>query len=123
MGKGNTISHGFSINKGLRQGCCLSPTLFKIYFQKTFEIWNRKCQNMGLRIGEYTVHTLLFADDQVAIADDYDDLGYRYMTRKLFEELDNWGLKINLDKTKYMAVGEKMKDLNLPELEKAILNI
>ena len=54
----------------------------------------------------------------MVIADDYDDLGY--MTCKLFEELDNWGLKINLDKTKYMAVGEKMKDLNLPELGKAI---
>ena len=115
---GNTISHGFSINKGLRQGCCLSPTLFKIYFQKAMEIWNRQCQNMGLRVGEYTVHTLLFADDQVVIADDYDDL--EYMTCKLFEELDNWGLKINLDKTKYMAVGEKMKDLNLPELGKTI---
>ena len=70
-----------------------------LQYKKAMEIWNRKCQNMGLRIGEYTVHTLLFADDQVLIVDGYDDLGY--MTHKLFEELDNWGLKIDLDKTKY----------------------
>ena len=25
---GNTISHPFNITKGLRQGCCISPTLF-----------------------------------------------------------------------------------------------
>jgi len=28
---GNILSHPFNITKGLRQGCCISPTLFKIY--------------------------------------------------------------------------------------------
>jgi len=28
---GNKLSHPFSITKGLRHGCCISPTLFKIY--------------------------------------------------------------------------------------------
>jgi len=28
---GNKLSHPFNITKGLCQGCCISPTLFKIY--------------------------------------------------------------------------------------------
>ena len=28
---GKHLSHGFKVSKGLRQGCSLSPTLFKIY--------------------------------------------------------------------------------------------
>jgi hypothetical protein len=31
---GNKLSHPFNITKGLRQGCCISPTLFKIYRRK-----------------------------------------------------------------------------------------
>jgi len=31
---GNTLSHPFNITKGLGQGCCISPTLFKIYIRK-----------------------------------------------------------------------------------------
>ena len=34
---GNTLSHPFNITKGLRQGCCISPTLFKIYIRKALE--------------------------------------------------------------------------------------
>jgi hypothetical protein len=47
---------------------------------------------------------MLFADDQLlhVIAQDYEDL--EYMTRKLIDEYDLWGLKLNIKKTKYMAI-------------------
>ena len=40
---GSILSHPFNINKGLRQGCCISTTLFKIYVRKALEEWKRKC--------------------------------------------------------------------------------
>lgn len=32
---GNKLSQKFPVNKGLRQGCCISPTLFKIYVARS----------------------------------------------------------------------------------------
>ena len=40
------------------------------------------------------IYTLLFADDQVIIKQEYEDM--EFMVRKLLEECEKWGLKINL---------------------------
>ena len=45
---GNILSQPISITEGLRQGCCISTTLFKIYIQKALEEWKRKCFGMGI---------------------------------------------------------------------------
>ena len=44
---GNLITRGFEVIKGLRKGCSLSPTLFKIYLERMLRNWKRKCQPMG----------------------------------------------------------------------------
>ena len=31
---GNILSHPFNISKGLRQGCCISPTLLRFTYEK-----------------------------------------------------------------------------------------
>jgi hypothetical protein len=51
------LSEGFEATKGLHQGCCLSPTLFKIYVDNT-------------------IYTLKFADDQIVMAKSKEDLEY-----------------------------------------------
>ena len=94
---GNQLSHPFNITKGLRQGCCISPTLFKIYIRKVLEEWKSKCHGMGIPLENIT---LQFADDQVVLAGDKEDL--EYMTRKLKEMYEKWGLDLNLNKTKYL---------------------
>ena len=56
---------------------------------------------------------MLFADDQLLIAQDYEDL--EYMTRKLIDEYELWGLKLKVKKRKYMAIGDKSRDLQLED--------
>lgn len=116
---GQSLSEPFLITKGLRQGCCLSPTLFKIYLDQALLEWRRKCRGMGIPLSEdYTLYTLHFADDQVLIAHDREDL--EYMARKLIEMYDQWGLQVNFEKTKYMCVGGPTKDLILDNNQKIV---
>ena len=49
------------------------------------------------------IHTLQFADDQVVMDQSKEDL--EYMCRKLQEEYSEWGLTVNIAKTKYMSLG------------------
>jgi hypothetical protein len=49
---------------------------------------------MGLEIQYTTIYSMLFADDQLLIAQDYEDL--KYMTWKLIDEYELWGLKLKV---------------------------
>jgi hypothetical protein len=49
---------------------------------------------MGLEIQDTTIYSLLFADDQLLIAQDYEYI--EYMTRKLIYEYELLGLKLNV---------------------------
>jgi len=51
---------------------------------------------MGIPIQNTYVYSHSFADDQVLLAQDHDDM--EYMARKLKEEYEKWGLTINLEK-------------------------
>jgi hypothetical protein len=99
---GNKLSHRFNITKGLHQGCCISPTLFKIYIRKALEEWKRKCHGMGIPLENITLYTLQFADDQVVLVGKKEDL--ECMTRKLKETFEKWGLDMNLNKTEYTTI-------------------
>jgi hypothetical protein len=50
------------------------------------------------------LHRLQFVIDQVVLAGDREDL--EYMTRKLKESYEKWGLDMNLNKAKYLCIGE-----------------
>jgi hypothetical protein len=110
---GKQLSSGFCVTKGLQQGCSLSPTLFKIYIQNALENWQKKCAKMGLEIQDMTIYSMLYADDQLLIAQDYQDI--EYMTRKLIDKYELRGLKLNTKKTKYMAIGDTSRDLQLKD--------
>jgi hypothetical protein len=58
---------------------------------------------MGIPLEGKTLYTLCFADVQILIAQDHDDV--EYMTRKIIEEYRIWGLEVNIDKTRYMCIG------------------
>ena len=58
---------------------------------------------MGVPLENITLYTLQFADDQVVLARDKEYL--EYMTSKLKETYEKWGLDMNLNKTKYLCIG------------------
>ena len=74
---------------------------------------------MGLEIQDTTIYSLLFADDQLLIAQEYEESVH--MTRELIDEYELWGLKLNVKKTKYMAIGDTVRDLH-PEDGKGTIN-
>jgi len=57
---------------------------------------------------------------KLLIAQDYENL--EYMTRKLIDEYELWGLKLNVKKTKYMAIGDTLRDLYLEDGKGTIIN-
>ncbi|XP_030746803.1 uncharacterized protein LOC115875475 [Sitophilus oryzae] len=116
--KGQTVSKGFSINKDLKQGGCLSPTLFKIYLEQALKTWKWKCELMEIPLNDSILYTLCFGDDQIILAQDYEDL--EYMTRKLIEEYHKWGLEVNLNKTEYMCIGGEQQNLILEQQQQEI---
>jgi hypothetical protein len=66
-----------------------------------------------LEIEDATIHSKLFANDKLKIAKHYGYL--EFMTRKLIDEYDLWGLKLNVKETKYMEIGYISRDLQLEE--------
>lgn len=79
----------------------MSPTLFKIYLSEALKHWRKKCSQMGIPINDnLSLYTLHFADDQIVMAQDKEDL--EYMTRKLIKEYEKWGLELNKKRTRYV---------------------
>ena len=66
---------------------------------------------MGIPVQNTYIYSLNFADDQILLTQDHDDM--EYMARKLKEEYEKWGLTINLEKTKYVCIGEEGESLKL----------
>lgn len=110
---GNQIITSFETSKGLLQGCPTSPTLFKIFLENTLKNWKQKCQGMGVPIRDEYLYTLCFADGQIVIAQDEEDLSY--MVRKLRDEYTKAELEINLKKTEYLTTEEEVKNLEIED--------
>jgi retron-type reverse transcriptase len=58
------LSHLAEINRGVRQGCPLSPILFNIYIDEIVTKWQKDLTGIPLSKNKQLL-TLLFADDQV----------------------------------------------------------
>jgi len=83
----------------------------KQYYDPGMEEWKRKCSGMGIPLENTTLYTLQFADDQVVLKGDKEDVGY--MTCKLKETYEKWGLDMNLNKTKYLCIGQTHSNFKL----------
>jgi len=62
------------INKGVHQGCPLSPVLFNIHLDEIITKWQKE-DIKGIPLPKnQTLFTLLYADDQVIICNTKDNL-------------------------------------------------
>jgi hypothetical protein len=97
----NKMTQSVEINRGVHQGCPLSPTLFNTYINKILPEWNTN--NIGgiQLTRNKEIKTLVFADDQVITAE------YETLLQKSIHTLESItskrGLTISTSKTKTMA--------------------
>ena len=64
---GEEVTGKSELGKGVRQGCCLSPTLFNIYLE---EIVKQGLLNEdGVFVGDRRVKCIRFADDMALLAE------------------------------------------------------
>jgi len=97
----NKLSKPVEIKKGVCQSCPLSPTLFNIYLDKIITKWQNE-DITGIKLSKnQQLSTLLFADNQVIIADTEDSP--QKAAHKWNQIITEYGLTLSAQKTKSMA--------------------
>ena len=95
--------------KGVWQICSLSPTLFNIYLEDLMK--NCFPNTGGVNIGGRRIKCIRFADDMAFLAEDERML--KNMLKELNERCEDYGMKINISKTKAMVIGRKPKKIDI----------
>ena len=94
------------IQRGVRQGCVLSPDLFSLYSQAVVD----ELETMeGINIGGTNINNIRYADDTVLIADTEEKL--QGLVDNLNEGCNRYGLKINIGKTEVMGLTKRSEEL------------
>lgn len=93
-------SRAFQKNRGIKQGCCISPKEFNGALEKIFKKiqWDKF---KGIDIDGEKLHELRFADDSLLISQSKDEI--LQMMETLFEASKEAGLFPNISKTKIMT--------------------
>ena len=99
-----SIGHGtdwFQIQKGVHQGYITSPCLFNFYAEYIMRNAGLEETQAGIKIAGRNINSLRYADDTTLMAESEEDLTSLLM--KVKEESENFGLKLNIQRTKIMA--------------------
>lgn len=102
----------FGINRGVRQGDPLSPYLFVIVIELLARYIRKDESIKGVGFGNKEIKQVLYADDITLFLKDMDSINKVKKVFKNFEKLS--GLKINMDKTNFMWLGEESDRPGLP---------
>ena len=90
----------FQIEKGVRQGCILSPCLFNLYAEYIMRNAGLEETQAGIKIAGRNNNNLRYADDTTLMAESEEELKSLLMKVK---EREKVGLKLNIQKRNIMA--------------------
>ena len=100
---GHGTTDWFTIEKGVCQGCILSPCLFNFYAEYMMRNTRMDEAQAGIKIAKKNINNLRYADDTTLMAESEEEL--KSLLMKLKEESEKPGLKLNIQKTKIMTSG------------------
>ena len=99
---GYGTTNWFQIGKEAHQGCILSGCLFNIYAEYIMRNAGLDETQTGIKITRRNINNLRDADNTTLMAESEE---LKSLLRKVKEENEKVGLKLNIQKTKIMASG------------------
>ena len=93
----------FQRGKEVRQGCILSPCLFNLYAEYIMRNAGMEEAQAGIKTARRNINNLRYAGDTTLMAESEEEV--KSLLRKMKEESEKVGLKLNIQKTKIMASG------------------
>ena len=91
----------FKIEKGVQEGCLLSPCLFNLYTEHIVRNAGLDELQAGIKIARRNINNLRYANDTTLMAESGEEL--KSFLMRVEEESEKAGLKFNIEKTKIMA--------------------
>ena len=99
---GHGTTDWFQTEKGVRQGCILSTCLFNFYAEYIMRNAGLEETQAGIKIAWRNLNNLRYADDTTLMAEREEEL--KSLLMKVKVESEKVGLKLNIRKTKIMAL-------------------
>ena len=100
---GHRTTDWFQIGKGVHQGCILSSCLFNLHAEYIMRNAGLEETQAGIKIAGRNINNLRYADDTTVLTKGKEELKSLLMDVK--EENEKVGLKLNIQKTKFVASG------------------
>ena len=92
----------FQIQKGVHQGCILSPCLFNLYIEYIMRNAGLNEAQARIKISKRNINNLRYSDDTTLTAENEE---LESISMKVKKESEKVSLKLNIQKTKIMASG------------------
>ena len=99
---GHRTTDWFQIRKGICHSCVLSPCLFNLYAEYIMKNAGLEEAQAGIKIARRNINNLRYADDTTLMAESEEEL--KSLLMKVKDESEKVGLKLNIQKTKIMAI-------------------